>query len=463
MDDARALLDSLMGQTRNAAPKEKRKKGDRGKPGEGFKDDSVCKLWLAGFCPAHEELFYNTRRDLGKCPHTHFEMHKEEFNVHPDREKWLVHYEEQLLNHLGRLVRETKDIAEREKIKYEQFLQKIKEAPSSVKDADVEQFKAQATKLLAEAEMLAEKGDFDGSKRKIAESKIAEEKAKEAEENSGPPDVSERICSLCGERRDTEKKSAFSHESGRVHQGVLLIIKKHRELREREEKGKLKVDRDFINKETDRIERDAKDKRRAKEREEREERAARKEREEREREDRRKEREQREKEVREREARQAREAEEEREREAKHKLEGDAKKEAERKRREADRETAARQGGRRSRSRSRGGGERRDRRGGGGRRERSRSRSRSRDRRGGGGRADTKKEDSGPGESKQALFRARNIEKKFMDMLLGARCTAQDVYEDIEKRCRDKDEWKDCPEHSRRELTASWLSALANM
>uniref|UniRef100_A0A3Q3EUC7 LUC7-like 3 pre-mRNA splicing factor n=1 Tax=Labrus bergylta TaxID=56723 RepID=A0A3Q3EUC7_9LABR len=57
MLSAAQLLDELMGRDRNLAPDEKR-------CNVRWDDESVCRYYLCGFCPA--ELFTNTRSDLGK-------------------------------------------------------------------------------------------------------------------------------------------------------------------------------------------------------------------------------------------------------------------------------------------------------------------------------------------------------------------------------------------------------------
>jgi len=62
MDDAKKLLDSLMGQTRNLDLAEAKKK-----KGQNFKAKDSCKFFLLGFCPMNEELFRNTKRHLGEC------------------------------------------------------------------------------------------------------------------------------------------------------------------------------------------------------------------------------------------------------------------------------------------------------------------------------------------------------------------------------------------------------------
>ncbi|XP_045896722.1 luc7-like protein 3 isoform X2 [Micropterus dolomieu] len=64
MLSAAQLLDELMGRDRNLAPDEKR-------CNVRWDDESVCRYYLCGFCPA--ELFTNTRSDLGPCEKIHDE------------------------------------------------------------------------------------------------------------------------------------------------------------------------------------------------------------------------------------------------------------------------------------------------------------------------------------------------------------------------------------------------------
>ncbi|MEQ2202444.1 hypothetical protein XENOCAPTIV_000072 [Xenoophorus captivus] len=64
MLSAAQLLDELMGRDRNLAPDEKRSN-------VRWDNESVCRYYLCGFCPA--ELFTNTRSDLGPCEKIHDE------------------------------------------------------------------------------------------------------------------------------------------------------------------------------------------------------------------------------------------------------------------------------------------------------------------------------------------------------------------------------------------------------
>jgi hypothetical protein len=62
MDEARAMLDQLMGKTRDLTDKMK----DRVIQLK-FSDRRVCKYFLCGLCPY--QVFLSTKSDIGKCPY----------------------------------------------------------------------------------------------------------------------------------------------------------------------------------------------------------------------------------------------------------------------------------------------------------------------------------------------------------------------------------------------------------
>ena len=82
MDDARALLNSLMGADRDARPEQRRVRK--------FTDEGICRHYLLGLCP--HDLFTNTKIDLGACSKEHNDMLKETFEQDTDapklRRKW---------------------------------------------------------------------------------------------------------------------------------------------------------------------------------------------------------------------------------------------------------------------------------------------------------------------------------------------------------------------------------------
>lgn len=65
MENARALLDELMGADRNVV------KGVDYVPKITFESEHVCRYYLVDFCP--HELFTNTKSDLGICKRLHDE------------------------------------------------------------------------------------------------------------------------------------------------------------------------------------------------------------------------------------------------------------------------------------------------------------------------------------------------------------------------------------------------------
>lgn len=61
MDEARAMLDQLMGKGRDLSENQK----DKIKKIH-FYNDNVCKYYICGLCPYIS--FYGTKSDMGKCP-----------------------------------------------------------------------------------------------------------------------------------------------------------------------------------------------------------------------------------------------------------------------------------------------------------------------------------------------------------------------------------------------------------
>ncbi|XP_013783290.1 luc7-like protein 3 [Limulus polyphemus] len=73
---AKALLDELMGRDRNLAPTESKKDSQWSKDAS-WNNPEVCKYFLVKFCP--NELFVNTKADLGICSKIHDERIRKEY------------------------------------------------------------------------------------------------------------------------------------------------------------------------------------------------------------------------------------------------------------------------------------------------------------------------------------------------------------------------------------------------
>jgi len=238
MDEAKKLLDSLMGTHRNVDRREA-----KARKGNNFKEVNICKFYLVGFCPKHEDLFHSTKRDIGRCPKVHSEAMKLEFEEHPDKDKFMGEYERQLKNYLEELTRGADDNVARETRNIQAANQQIEEAgPNETAKAEIQKLNDQAAALLLEAEALAEAGKFNESKVKLELANGIKKRAGDWEEKARAPRT-EGVCKVCGSRLESRdpSKAKFRHEDGKIHAGFVKIrqwladIRKR--VREREELG----------------------------------------------------------------------------------------------------------------------------------------------------------------------------------------------------------------------------------
>lgn len=236
-DEARKLLDSIMGGARNASKEERKKKKGSG---DSFKEDSVCKYHLLGFCPQYESLFHNTRRDLGECCKTHHDFSREELNAHPDKDKYTAEYEQQLCRYLESHVRRADEWAAKERAKNDMAYQELKEkGPGEVAKQEIAKLQEQASAFLAEAETFASAGAVEISKSKVEMAEALQKKVADWTEKATSPPKAE-VCEVCGVTKENEasadKLMNFEHQKGKVHQGFALIRKWHADLKERQVK-----------------------------------------------------------------------------------------------------------------------------------------------------------------------------------------------------------------------------------
>lgn len=220
MDEARQLLDSLMGTHRNDDRKEAKKKA-----GNNFKEDDVCKYYLVGFCPQHEELFRSTKKDVGKCYKVHSDAMKSEFESHPDKTRYQAEYEEKLRRYLEELVRWADDRVAREKRNIASANQQIQEdGPNEVARMEIKQLNDSAQALLSEAEDLADKGMIEESRHKMELAEEIKQKAAHWEEKAKAL-RSEDVCDICGSRMESGdvSRARFRHQDGKIHLGYVKI------------------------------------------------------------------------------------------------------------------------------------------------------------------------------------------------------------------------------------------------
>mmetsp|Transcript_7958 Transcript_7958/g.18605 ORF Transcript_7958/g.18605 Transcript_7958/m.18605 type:complete len:307 (-) Transcript_7958:188-1108(-) len=230
MDDARALLDSLMGTHRNSDRKEA-----KAKKGNNFKEDHVCKFFLIGFCPQHEELFHSTKRDLGPCKKVHSEAMVAEFNSHPQREELEEQYFKQLKTYLEELVRAADEWVARERRNIAATNAQIEESgPNEVARAEITRLNEQAKQLMDESMSLAEDEKIEESRTKMTLAEEYKQKAADWEAKARALRT-EDVCETCGSRMETgdTTKARYTHVQGKIHVGYEKIRKWLKDIKEK--------------------------------------------------------------------------------------------------------------------------------------------------------------------------------------------------------------------------------------
>lgn len=220
MEDARKLLESLMGPNRNIDRQEFKKK-----KGQAFKEDNICKHYLVGFCPKHEGLFHSTKRDLGSCTKIHSDAMKAELEAHKDTSKYTNDYENSLKKHLEELVRSADAWVARERGNIMDLNRSLEESgPSDLAKGEIKKLQEQASLLLNEAEDLAERGNMEGSKLKAEMATEVTKRALEWEEKAKAARKDD-VCDICGSRMESgdTRVAKFRHSEGKVHLGYVKI------------------------------------------------------------------------------------------------------------------------------------------------------------------------------------------------------------------------------------------------
>eukprot|EP00392_Amoebophrya_sp_AT5.2_P017268 g17598.t1 len=254
MDDARALLDSLMGSSRNEGPASKTK--------EHYTDRNVCKFWLIDFCP--HECFHTTvtgkaavNSPLGECPKVHSDFIRQQFkNDSVKGPKRRRIYERDLLKYLKKLVYECDQKRDREKRILESKISETRrrrQVGLGNNEQELEhkiiELKQAIQEKIKKAELLAEDGEFEESQAVMKEVELQKEelqneesavaKAQSATVDNLEENFQEDVCDVCGlaidwrcaaEIENRRKGIPHPHTSGTYHQGYEMIRKKVVEL-----------------------------------------------------------------------------------------------------------------------------------------------------------------------------------------------------------------------------------------
>lgn len=227
MDDARKLLDSLMGPSRNKHKDEQRRS-------DGWKDAQVCKRFLVAFCPnnSQDNWFKNTRRETGICNLVHSESLKEQFQAHPERPKYQAQYEKELLKYLEGVVAEADSWIRREKANCKPAGKELR-MPKFAKE-DTADLKDKSDRLMKEAEDLIENGEYERSKSAVETAKRFRETMAELEEKYTINVGGEEVCEVCGVRCQPGEVADFkAHLDGRLHESYTKVREHVRVMREK--------------------------------------------------------------------------------------------------------------------------------------------------------------------------------------------------------------------------------------
>lgn len=154
MDEQRALLDMLMGKTRNVPDSEKKNIQET-----HFSDRNVCKNFICGLCP--HILFGATKSDIGKCPYEICDNAeavrlKAQFDALEQSEKDKYGYEHDLVLQLEDLVKGCDQRIQKNKRRAEKEM-----AISEENLVTIAKIEAEIRQLTEKCETAAENGDID--------------------------------------------------------------------------------------------------------------------------------------------------------------------------------------------------------------------------------------------------------------------------------------------------------------
>ncbi|CAI5940774.1 unnamed protein product [Closterium sp. NIES-64] len=234
--DARSLLDELMGKDRDLPLDQKKRK-------LRFDDPEVCRYHLVAFCP--NDLFPNTRSDLGPCPRVHDDALREEFMASTK----VAQFEAELLAYLERLIA---DLERKIKRCHERLDKELPAGQGAAVHAErISAIGAQVQALLRQAEMEGEQGLVDRAQATMGKvDALNREKEALLRSPVADPIASSviqkekrlQVCEVCGAMQantDTEKRLA-SHLDGKQHLGYARIRETAEMLRKKREEEREK-------------------------------------------------------------------------------------------------------------------------------------------------------------------------------------------------------------------------------
>uniref|UniRef100_A0AAR2J083 LUC7-like 3 pre-mRNA splicing factor n=1 Tax=Pygocentrus nattereri TaxID=42514 RepID=A0AAR2J083_PYGNA len=233
MLSAAQLLDELMGRDRNLAPDEKR-------CNVRWDDETVCKYYLCGFCPA--ELFTNTRSDLGPCEKIHDENLRK---MYEKSSRFMKEgYERDFLRYLQSLLAEVERRIRRghARLALSQAQQNSGgPGPSGKNEEKAQVLTKKIEELVVQIEELGSEGRVEEAQGMM---KLVEQLKEEREQLSSTPSTIEsfaaqekqmEVCEVCGAFLivgDAQSR-VDDHLMGKQHMGYAKIKSTVEELKEK--------------------------------------------------------------------------------------------------------------------------------------------------------------------------------------------------------------------------------------
>lgn len=215
MQDARALLDGLMGTDRN-------EKQEQGK-GRKFSDKDICKKFLLGLCP--HEMFKNTKVELRPCSKVHNEHLKELFEADKDHSFYRRKWRGVLRTQLKQMVQ---DVDRRINMNTSKIAEK--ESGAGTENDWGQELKEEVSEKLKQAEQAADDGKFERSRAIMKEVDATKRRLEDLDakklDRSKRPEV---VCDVCGlmvsgaEYEDIKRQGRGWHTDGKQHLGFLAI------------------------------------------------------------------------------------------------------------------------------------------------------------------------------------------------------------------------------------------------
>lgn len=240
MDDARALLDQLMGKDRHLAPDKQ-----RGLP--KFTDDEMCRSYMMGLCP--HVLFTNTKYDIGPCKKEHDDRMKEQFEGSKEHSKYRRRWRKKLIKELKKLLTDVDRRIAQNKAKIAHSVSTNKEIEDDTKKK-LEKARKEMDETLKQAQGSAEEGMVEESKELMAAVEMLKKQVEELSQPRHEKYKKELICEVCGVIVDSEEAAAVAsgksswHEKGRQHTGFKAVRETIEKLQEEEAKDDGKEDDD---------------------------------------------------------------------------------------------------------------------------------------------------------------------------------------------------------------------------